>query len=92
MPWPEPRPLAAFTLLIAESSELTRSVMSVLALALIPASVLGTSLLPLLPVLPVAPELPPGVVAPAAPAVPNVAADARARTPRRMRCVRPFGM
>jgi hypothetical protein len=70
----------------------------VLALALMPARVLGTASLPEFPELPELPELLgvpelAGVAAPAAvTAVPKVAADASARAPRPIRCVRLCGM
>src|ERR1700677_2651786 len=75
--WLAPKPLAPPTLPIAALRCVTPSVMSVAALALMPARLAGTALSPLLPE-------DPGVAAPAvAAAAPNVAPEARAMAPSR---------
>jgi hypothetical protein len=72
--WPAPSPWAALALARAACRSLTRSLMSVVALALMPARVVGTALLPLLPDVVAAPT-----VAPAVPA--NAAPEAKAMAP-----------
>jgi hypothetical protein len=76
--WFAPSPVAALTLAMAALRSLTRSVMSVAALALMPARVVGTVLAPLLPE-------DPGAAAAAVPATAtSVAPEARAMAPSRV--------